>query len=524
MTLTETRPDAAPEQPQAVEATPVRESIFATADHKRIGRLQLVAGLLFLAVGAVLLAVARSGPADLGIGASAAGRAASAETTFLYVLGLPLAWLGLATVVVPLQIGALRFALPRMHAAAVWSALLGAAVIAVGYISGSASDFDLNAVHGPAAPQSGAKDATEMVMAGLALVAVAITVQAAGLVATILTERAEGMTVGRMPLFSVSILVTASLLLIAVPVFVAGLVLLWLDQHFGGQLFAQSSLATDRLWQHFLYLSGWPLLLLMAVPAFGAMTDAVAGHARRQLLGHPIAGGLLTALALMSVLTWAAGRNRLYAISAPITTIPLAVVLVPIALLVLLWVATVRFGSARFHPSLLAAPLMLVLVGAGIAGFVAALAIDVEADDAAAFARGNLTLLALGVPAVALVGAVLYWAPKLSGRAPSAGAGGAASLLVFLGVLVAAVPGWIVGFDASDETWGIAIAGGALLALGFLATAAALKAGPAATDDPYGATTLEWATTSPPPAHNFDRLPEIRSAAPLADVRSGDDA
>ncbi|MFP5328277.1 MAG: cbb3-type cytochrome c oxidase subunit I, partial [Acidimicrobiia bacterium] len=335
--------------------------------------------------------------------------------------------------------------------------------------------------------------------------------------------RAEGMTVGRMPLFSVSILVTASLLLIAVPVFVAGLVLLWLDQHFGGQLFAQSSLATDRLWQHFLYLSGWPLLLLMAVPAFGAMTDAVAGHARRQLLGHSIAGGLLTALALLSVLTWAAGRNRLYAISAPITTIPLALVLVPIALLVLLWVATVRFGSARFHPSLLAAPLMLVLVGAGIAGFVAALAIDVEADDAAAFARGNLTLLALGVPAVALVGAVLYWAPKVSGRAPSSGAGGAASLLVFLGVLVAAVPGWIVGFDASDETWGIAIAGGALLALGFVATAAALKAGPAATDDPYGATTLEWATTSPPPPHNFDRLPEIRSAAPLADVRPGDD-
>ncbi|MFP5326293.1 MAG: hypothetical protein ACLGHT_02285, partial [Acidimicrobiia bacterium] len=182
MTLTETRPDAAPDQPQAVEATPVRESIFATADHKRIGRLQLVAGLLFLAVGAVLLAVARSGPADLGIGASAAGRAASAETTFLYVLGLPLAWLGLATVVVPLQIGALRFALPRMHAAAVWSALLGAAVIAVGYISGSASDFDLNAVQGPAAPEGGAKDATEMVIAGLVLVAIAITVQAAGLV------------------------------------------------------------------------------------------------------------------------------------------------------------------------------------------------------------------------------------------------------------------------------------------------------------------------------------------------------
>lgn len=524
MTLTETRPEAAPEEPQAAQATPARESIFATADHKRVGRVQLVAALLFLAVGAVCLAVSRAGPGDLGVSASVSGRATSAETTFLYVLGLPLAWLGLAAVVVPLQIGAWRVALPRLHAAAIWSALLGAVVIAVGYLSGSASDFDLNSFHGPVAPESGAKDATEMVIGGLVLVAVAITLQAASLVTTILTQRAEGMTIGRIPLFSVSILVTSSVLLIAVPVFIAGLVLLWLDQHFGGQLFAETSLATDRLWQHFLFLPGWPLLLLMAVPALGALTDAVAGNARRQLLGHPIAGGLLTAFALLTVLTWAAGRNRLYAITHPISTVPLALMLAPIGLLLLLWLGTLRFGKAKFHASLLGAALSLVLVGAGIAGVVAAALIDVEADDAAAFARGTITLLALGVPAVALVAAIAYWAPKITGRAPSTGAAGIAALLVFAGVLVSALPGWIVGFDASDDTWGIAVAGGALLALGFLATAGALKAGPAATDDPYGAATLEWATTSPPPAHNFDRLPEVRSSAPLADVRDGGDA
>lgn len=524
MTLTETRPEAAPEEPKAAEATPVRDSIFATADHKRVGRVQLVAALLFLALGAVCLAVSRAGIADLGIGASAAGRAGSAETAFLYVVGLPLAWLGLATVVVPLQIGARRLALPRFHAAAVWSAILGAVVIAIGYVSGSASDFDLNSVHGPAAPQNGAKDATEMVFAGLFLVAVAITMQAASLVATILTERVEGMTIGRMPLFSVSILVTASVLLVAVPVFLAGLVMLWLDQHFGGQIFADTSLATDRLWQHFLFLPGWPLMLLMVVPALGAMTDAVAGHARRQLLGHPIAGGLITAFGLLTVLTWAAGRNRLYAITQPISTIPLALVLAPIGLLLLLWLGTLRFGNARFHASLLGPALSLVLVGAGIAGAVAAGLIDVEADDAAAFARGNITLLALGVPAIGLVAALAYWAPKITGRAPSNGAAGVAALLVFLGVLVSAVPGWIVGFDASDETWGIAVAGGAVLALGFLAAAGSLKAGPAADDDPYGAVTLEWATTSPPPPHNFDRLPEVRSAAPFGDVRDGGEA
>ena len=524
MTLTETRPEAAPEEPMAAEATPVRESIFATADHKRVGRVQLIAGLVFLALGAICLAVSRSGPADLGIDASAAARAGSAETTFLYVVGLPMAWLGLATVIVPLQIGAWRIALPRLHASAIWSGILGAVVIVGGYLSGSASDFDLNAVHGPVAPENGASDATEMVFAGLLLVAVAITLQVASLVATILLERAEGMTIGRMPLFSVSILVTASVLLIAVPVFIAGLVLLWLDQHFAGQLFAETSLATDRLWQHFLFLPGWPLLLLMAVPALGAITDAVAGNARRQLLGHPIAGGVLTAFALLTVLTWAAGRNRLYAITHPISSIPLVVVLAPIGLLLLLWLATLRFGTARFHGSLLGAALSLVLIGAGIAGAVAAALIDVEPDDAAAFARGNITLLALGVPAIGLAAALAYWAPKISGRAPSTGAAGGASLLVFIGVLVSAVPGWIVGFDASDKTWGIAVAGGAILALGFIATAASLKAGPAAPDDPYGAVTLEWATTSPPPPHNFDRLPEVRSAAPLGDIRDGGDA
>lgn len=522
MTLTETRPEAAPEEPsEDGGATLQRESIFATADHKRVGRVELVAGLLFLAAGGVLLAVARSGAADLGTSEALAGRAASAESTFLYVLGLPMSWLGLATVVVPLQLGAWRLALPRLHAAAMWSGLAGAGVIAAGYLAGSASDFDLNSWSAPVAPERGSNDATELVLAGLVLVAVALVVQAASLVTTILTQRAEGMTVARLPLFSVATLLTSGVLLIAVPVFIAGLVALWLDQHFGGQAFSDQGLAASRLWQHFVFLPGWPLLLLMAVPALGALSDAIAGHSHRQLLGHPIAGALLTVFALLTVLTWAAGRNRLLAISHPVSTVPLALLLAPVGLLLLLWLSTLRFGNARFHPSLLGAALSLLLIAAAIAAFVAAAVVKVEQDDASAFARGNITVLALGVPALGLVAALLYWAPKITGRAPSRGASSVAALLVFAGVLLSGVPGWIVGLDASDDTWAIAVAGGLLLAVGFLAAAAALRSGANSADDPYGAVTLEWATTSPPPPHNFDRLPEIRSSAPLADVRSG---
>jgi cytochrome c oxidase subunit 1 len=529
MTLTEAPPDQAGAEPPAPAAAPA-STILTSADHKTVGRLYIAASLLFLLTAGVVGMVLRVELAEPGVKivGSHFARLYSLHSTVGPVLFLAPFWTGLATVVVPLQIGAPSLAFPRLQAASLWLYVVGGALVLAGY--------SVAAPHGAglalSAPISGkGNHATDLWVTGLMLVSIASVVAAGNLLTTIVQLRAPGMTLQRVPLFTWSVFATSAVVLLATPVFVAGLFLLYLDQHFGGVLFASATRGSAEVWQHTLWLYGRPEIFLLALPGLGAACDIVVTAARGPLPGRGAARNALVLFAFLSLGAWAADASARRAVVLPTTTWFTGLVIVPVAVLALLWLGAGP-GFKRFHFPLLHVAGALVLVAVAVLNVVVASIKDV--DGGTAWATGHVHVALFGAPLVLAIGAAHHWAPKLVGRKLSQGIGAVELLLVLLGVLVMGMASYLLGYDGAPwhvadvvgkSSWTnlerLGAAGGGLVTLGvvlFVVNLLVGGRGSTAEDDPYGGVTLEWATSSPPPPHNFDTVPAVRSETPLAEA------
>jgi len=540
MTMTEARPEAAAPPPPPAPAPAVATSIFSTSDHKRLGLAFLFGALGFLAVGTIVGMVMRAELTQEGV--SLVGddyrRLFGLHATVSAMLFLSPAWIGVATHVVPLQIGAGRLAFPRLHAFALWLFVLGGATTVVAYLIEPPEGFGLSSATPMVAPPGGANEATGLFVAGLAVVAVAMVLAAVDLVVTILKLRPPGLTLRRMPMFSWATLVTSLVTLLATPVFLAGLMLLYLDQRFGGTLFSPDDAGGQAIWQHTLWIFGRPEIYLLALPGLGAACDIVATHARKPLISRDAARAGLTLFALLSFGAWAAGRGVADSLVLPTYSPLTALVVAPVGLLVLVWLGTLVRARLNPHVSLLFVGGFVLLCGFGALQAIIAGLVGVAGN---AWTVGHLHTVAFGAPTLLLVASLYHWAPKLFGRPLSAGLGRLVFLGLFGGFLLMGLGSYLLGYDGAPagvkdfaftengSTFGaLAAVGGALLAVGILAllldvvrTAADVR--PSDTpDDPYGGMTLEWATSSPPPPQSFDGVPEVRSAEPLFDLAAAD--
>jgi cytochrome c oxidase subunit 1 len=519
---------------------PTRETWLATADHKRLGLLFLGTALVFLLAGGVLGVLLRgelSGEGDLLGGDHF--RVFSAHATVTPLLFLGPAWVGLATYVVPLQIGAARLALPRLHACSYWLYLVGGILVVVAYLAGTDARLGLS----PSRPilvigaETGGRDAAVLWITGLMLVALATFLAALDLVVTVVTERVEGMTFSRLPMFSTATFATGVVTLVATPVFLAGLVLLYVDRHYGGGFFSADNPAGQVVWQHTLWLFGRPEVYLLLLPGLGAACDIVATHARRPLLSNTAARAALGLFAALSLAAWGAGSKVADAVVLPTYSPITAVVALPVALLALLWLGSLAKGSPRFHVSLAFVAGFLGLAAFGAVNAVVAAFAGVEGGTT--WTTAHVHMIAFAAPTLLLVGAVYHWAPKLFGRQLSAGTGALVFLALFGGFFLNGLGTYLLGYDGalahlvteySDDSQvnysRLAAAGGAIVALGavlFSAEVARAWAGRRATAtdaDLDDGLTLEWAAPSPPPPANFEAVPEVRSAYPLYDLRA----
>ena len=538
MTVTETRPeDVAPPSPPAVREAG-SEALPVTADHKRLGLLFLGGSLLFLVVGGIVGGALRAELADEGVQIVGGNysRLFSLHATVSSLLFLGPAWIGLATYVVPLQLGAGRLALPRLHAVAAWLFLCGGALLVLAYLLGPPVGLGIADARPMVAPDGGAGHANALAIVSMALVASATVLAAVSLAVTILKLRTPGLTLRRLPMFSWATLVTSLTTVVATPVFLGGLVLLYVDQRFGGDFFSRDNVAGQTVWQHSLWLFGRPEVYLLLLPGLGAACDIVATHAHRPLVSLDAARAHIALFAVLAFGAWAAGTDVADAIVLPTYTPLTALVALPVAVLVLVWLGTVAKGRPRMHPSLLFVAGFVALTGVGALHVVAAAAAGV---DGAAWATGHLHTVACGGPTLLLAGAIYHWAPKLFGRELAAGLGRVAFLGLFGGFFLLGLGSYLAGYDgapahvrdfdfsSSATTYGLlAVVGGAVVLVGALAMIAdiALAIGgrsrAAGPDDPYGGLTLEWATSSPPPPQGFDAVPEVRSAHPLLDLRT----
>src|SRR5438105_15766291 len=279
-------------------------SWLTTADHKRIGRMYIVAALGFLAIGGAVGAVAGF---ESSLSHASYLRIFDLRSTATAVLVLGPLWVGLATYIVPLQIGAARLAFPRLQAFALWSYVLGGIAHLGSYLGAgpriTGIGFSRLWLTG-----GGDKAHTDLWITTLIVVTAAAVLAAANLLATVLMSRTEDLTLARLPMFSWATLVSSTGTVLAAPVFMAGVLLLFLDHLFGGQsFFAPGTVGTQVIWQHMLWLSGRPDVYLLLVPGLGAASDMIATAAGRPLANTDAARAAIAGVGFLGFGAWAAG-------------------------------------------------------------------------------------------------------------------------------------------------------------------------------------------------------------------------
>lgn len=546
MTITEARPEAsatteseAPAEQAGRPALP--DFILDSADHKRVGLVFISFSLLFLLAGGAVGAAMRAelwAPGVQVVGGQY-GRLFAAHVQLAAVLFLGPFWVGLATYIVPLQIGATRLAFPRIQALAAWMFVIGGGLNVLSYLMGPVPGLGLADGTPLQAPPGGVNHATDLWVTSLALVAVAMLLATGNIVVTCLTLRVKGMTLIRMPLFTWSALSYATVMLFASAAHLAGLLLLYLDLHLGG-----ASLMTAPggrlIWDHLLWLYGRPDVVLLTLPALGVACEIVTTAARRPLMLHGVGAGLLAGYAGLSLTSYYNARQATGSIFLPLPTIASVAVGAPLGLLLLLWMATIWKGRIRFTASLPFVVAALLCWGFGALMILIAIIVKVHGD---AFATGNVHVIAFGPPTILAFAALVHWSPKFFGRKLFAPLAFLSMLGMLGGVVLAGLGSYVAGFQGQGNHFKEAVLTGtqnasraamfgevtlglsAGLLLLEIARTVAVTAGiigkqkGKGPNDPYEGLTLEWAAESPPAVDDFDDVPEVRSEAPMADYR-----
>lgn len=487
--------------------------VLGSSDHKVVGRLYIGAALLLGLASAVTGILGGIDRIDGTLGntildSETAPQVATFHTTSATLLFLLPALLGLAMVVVPLQVGARAIAFPRAAAASFWTFLVGAGLCVTAY-----------AING--GPGGGRADAVDLWYAATGLVIAGLLLGAVCVATTVLAVRAEGMTLDRVPMFAWSLLCTTVIWLLTLPVMLALLVLLFLDHRNGQALFAVGPEAADQV----AWLGRQPQVYAAAIPVLGLVLDTAATAARTRLPNRGAAMGAIGAFAVLGI-----GAFALTAIDPGVAQQPVTkamALLAPLPVLAVLGLVGLTLKGGRPTPTsglvggVLALLVLLVatLVGAATP-FEGALEL---AGTQWVTAQSHLTLVAA---TIALVAGLYHWSTKVLGRVATEAAGRTAPLVLALGAVVLAVPEAISGISGDgDEAVtgieamnGIAVVGAVLVVIGALVAVTGLVGRRRADEpaDPWDGSTLEWATASPPVFANFDGpVPAVTSPEPL---------
>ena len=512
-----------------------------STDHKSVALLYLGSAMTFLVVAVaefVLMRIQLITPDATIIHPEIFARILSASGVTLTVLfAVPLV-LGLIGYVVPLQIGARGVAFPRLGLLSAWLYIVGGAAIYLSFLwtAPDGGVLGLPPLTDTVFTPSHGVDAW---IVGTGLAVLGFVCFAINLIATIRNMRAPGMARRRMPLFSWAAGVIGYVLLVIGPVMLAALTMLMIDRHFSGVFFDSAEGGAPLLFEHFSYIFFTGIYVIVLVFAGGVISEILPPLSRKPIFSHRAVAGSFVAIAVMGTLAWM--QNMYFApidagwgYFAMVMSIGLAV---PIGILLFTWIGTLWSGSIRMRAPMLYALAAISTLVFGLAGELAYSVIPVGWQLGHTTAsQGDTLYVFVGGAVFGGFAALHYWLPKITGRLVSEGTAKAALVVMLIGVHLYVIPMFLAGLEGqpvdvykffSDEgvsaynaiasIGAFVVAIGIFLELGTLAHSYGhgLPTGP----DPWGGSTLEWFALSPPPPHNFDAVPDVRSGEPLLDIR-----
>ena len=518
-------------------------SWVTTVDHKKIGILYIGTSLAFFAFAgllALLLRAQLATPDENFITKNSYNELFTIHGTAMIFLFIVPFWAGLANYLVPLMIGARDMAFPRLNALSYWLFLFGGIVMLLSFLSsGGASKSGWYGYPPLSESFFSPGNGQDLWILSLHLVGISSLVGAVNFVCTIHNMRSRGMSWMRLPLFVWAIEIYSLLLILVIPVIATGLTMLLLDRQVGTHFFLPDEGGNALLYQHLFWFFGHPEVYIIILPAMGVISEVIPVFSRKPIFGYKAIAFSTIAIGFYSMLVWA---HHMFSVGLPsflnvFFMLSSMVIAVPTGVKIFNWLATTWRGNLIFDTAMLwALGFIAVFTIGGLSGiFLAAFPVDWQVTDTY-YVVAHMHYVLFGGSVFGIFAGLYYWWPKIFGRMLDERLGKAQFWLVFLGFNLTFFPQHMLGllgmprrvYTYSEHgLWqtynlissigsGVMAIGLALFVVNVVQTS---RKGQRAVNDPWIADTLEWYTTSPPPPHNFDRLPYITSARPLRDLR-----
>jgi cytochrome c oxidase subunit I+III len=511
---------------------------LAQVNHKAVGTRYIVTGLIFFLLAgldALRIRLQLAIPANTLLGPDAYDAAFTMHgTTMMFLFAVPILE-GVGIYLVPLMIGARDMALPRLNAFGYWVYLFAGVGLWTAYLAGVPPTSGWFAYPPLTRSEFSPGPGMDVWATMITLLEVAALVAAVELIITVLKQRAPGMSLNRMPIFVWTMLVTAFMVIFAMPPLMIASLMLELDRSVGTHFFNPLAEGAPLLWQHLFWWFGHPDVYIVQLPAFGIVTSVVVATARRPVFGYT---ALVLATFAIGFLSFGLWVHHMYATGLPLLGMSFfaaasMMVAIPSGVQVFCWIATIWNGRVVVTTSFLfVVGAIITFVMGGVTGvMLASVPFDLQVHDTF-FVVAHFHYVLFGSVVFPLFAGAYHWFPKVSGRLLGERLGRWNFGLMFAGTHLTFFPQHQLGFEGMPRRvftylpelgWGglnlISSVGSAILAIGALLFLVnvyrALRDGAEAGPNPWAADSLEWSAASPPEPFNFAAVPVVRGRYPL---------
>ena len=527
-------------RPPAKKGNIVVKTITST-DHKVIGNLYMVTSFAFFAIAGLMALIMRAELARPGlqfVSNEQYNQLFTMHGTLMLFLFATSLFAGFANAIMPLQIGSPDVSFPRLNMVSYWLYLFGGLIVMLGFLTpGGAAGFGWFAY----APLSNVINSpnvgSDLWILGLTMSGMASILGAVNFITTIFTMRAPGMTMFRMPIFTWNVLLTSVLVLMAFPVLAAAMLMLEADRKFGAVVFDAAN-GGAILWQHLFWFFGHPEVYILALPFFGIATEILPVFSRKPIFGYKGLVFATIAIAGLSVAVWAHHMYVTGAVNLPFFAFTTMLIAVPTGVKFFNWIGTMWGGSVSFEtPMLWTIGFLTTFLFGGLTGIIlAAPPLDFHVSDSY-FVVAHFHYVVFGTVVFAMFAGFYFWWPKFTGKMLDERLGKLHFWMVFFGFHITFLVQHWLGVEGMPRRYADYLASDGFTTLNMVSTVGSIVLGASTfvffwniykthkyapmvnCDDPWGwGASLEWATSCPPPRHNFVQIPRIRSERPAFDL------